>query len=34
LARDELPEKSNSARDSVFGNTKKPSPKKSGGRGR
>jgi ATP-dependent RNA helicase RhlE len=34
VARDEFPEKSNSARDSAFGNTKKPSPKKSGGRGR
>ncbi|MDO9057079.1 MAG: DEAD/DEAH box helicase [Sulfuricurvum sp.] len=34
VAREELPGKSNSARDSAFGNTKKPSPKKSGGRGR
>jgi ATP-dependent RNA helicase RhlE len=34
LARDDLASKSNSARDSVFGNSKKPSPKKSGGRGR
>lgn len=34
VARDEFPEKSNSARDSAFGNTKKPSPKESGGRGR
>lgn len=34
LARDDLAGKSSSGRDSAFGNTKKPSPKKSGGRGR
>ncbi|MDD2368718.1 MAG: DEAD/DEAH box helicase [Sulfuricurvum sp.] len=34
LARDEPSGKSNSGRDSAFGNSKKPSPKKSGGRGR
>ncbi|HZF70120.1 DEAD/DEAH box helicase [Sulfuricurvum sp.] len=34
VARDDLAGKNNSARDSAFGNTKKPSPKKSGGRGR
>jgi ATP-dependent RNA helicase RhlE len=34
VARDDLAGKSNSARDSAFGNSKKPSPKKSGGRGR
>ncbi|MDD4856150.1 MAG: ATP-dependent helicase, partial [Sulfuricurvum sp.] len=35
LAREEPVEKgSNTGRGSAFGNTKKPSPKKSGGRGR
>jgi ATP-dependent RNA helicase RhlE len=34
VARDDLAGKSTSSRDSAFGNSKKPSPKKSGGRGR
>ncbi|MFY9143035.1 DEAD/DEAH box helicase [Sulfuricurvum sp.] len=34
VARDDLSGNSNTGRDSAFGNSKKPSPKKSGGRGR